>query len=87
MGGEAVKLLARMRASKAGWKRNHLDKLYEGFGFIIKAGRGPHDKVYHPDHPELFTFVPHQTKLGEYNITNAIKLIERLQKLEEARHG
>ena len=87
MGTEAIKLLQRMHDSKAGWKRNDLDRLYEGFGFIIKKGRGPHDKIFHPDHPELFAFVPRHTKLGEYNITNALKLIERLQKLEEARHG
>lgn len=87
MGGEAVKLLERMRASRAGWKRNHLDRLYSGFGFIIKNGRGKHDKVYHPDHPELFTFIPRHTRIGEYNIDNAIKLICRLQEIEEAQHG
>jgi hypothetical protein len=84
MGGEAIKLLADARRSKAGWNRTKLDSLYTGYGFIIKKGRGPHDKVYHPDHPELFTWLPRHTKLGEYNIDNAIKLIDRLQKLKEA---
>jgi hypothetical protein len=86
LGAEAVKLLAKARASKAGWHRNELDSLYTGFGFII-VNKAKHDKVYHPDHPELFTFIPSHTKLGEYNIDNAIKLISRLQKLEEARYG
>jgi len=85
LGDEAIKLLAKARASKAGWNRTKLDSLYVGFGFIIKNGRGPHDKVFHPDYPELFTWLPRHTKLGEYNIDNAIKLIERLQKKEEAR--
>jgi len=87
MGDEAVKLLAKARASKAGWNRKRLDSLYEGFGFIIKTGRGPHDKVYHPDHPALVTWLPRHTKLGEYNVDNAIKLIDKLQKLKEARNG
>ena len=89
MGGEAVKLLERMHASKAGWKRNHIDRLYKGFGFIIKNGHGknPHDKIYHPNHPELFTFVPRHKKVGEVYIDIAIKLIDRLQKIEETRHG
>jgi hypothetical protein len=87
LGGSAVNLLEKARVSKAGWHRNELDSLYKSFGFIIKNG-SKHDKVYHPDHPELFTFVPrHATKLGEYNIANAIKLIEKLQKLEEFHHG
>jgi len=86
VGGEAVKLLERMRLSKSGWKRNHLDRLYEGFGFIIKHGKGknPHDKVYHPDYPYLFTFIPRHHKLGEYNIENAIKLIDKLTTIRES---
>lgn len=89
MGDDAVKLLEKARVSKSGWNRKRLDGLYEGFGFIIKSGRGPHDKVYHPDHPELFTWLPRHTKLGEYNIDNAIKLIDRLRelKLKESQHG
>lgn len=86
MRGEAVNLLAKARVSKAGWHRQELLSLYQSFGFIIKEGRhSPHDKVFHPDHPELFAFVPRHQKLGEYNVDNAIKLIDRLLKLEEAR--
>lgn len=87
MGEESIKLLGDARRSKAGWNRKKLDSLYTSFGFIIKSGRGPHDKVYHPDYPELFTWLPRHTKLGEYNVDNAIKLIDRLQILKEARHG
>ena|SRR5690349_16770992 len=87
MGSEAVKLLERMKASRSGWKRDQIDRLYEGFGFIIKSGNGPHDKVYHPDHPDLFAFVPRHTKVGEAYVENAIKLITRLQKREESKSG
>lgn len=89
MGEEAVKLLERMRASKSGWTRNHLDRLYIGFGFIIKEGRSPHDKVYHPDYPFLITFVPRHRKLLEVYVSQAIKLIDRLTELqkESNKHG
>jgi len=88
VGGEAVKLFERMCASKAGWKRDDLNRMYTGFGFVIKNGRGknPHDKVYHPNHPELFTFVPRHTKVGLVYIEIATKLIKRLQKLQESEH-
>ena len=87
MGATANNLLDRARLSKAGWTRTKLDKLYKGFGFIIKTGNGPHDKVFHPEHPELITWLPRHNKLGEYNISNAIKLIDKLKKLEEAENG
>ncbi|MDP1714136.1 MAG: hypothetical protein Q8L41_05265 [Anaerolineales bacterium] len=87
MGEEAVKLLEKMRVSKAGWTRNDLDRLYTGFGFIIKSGRGPHDKVYHPDYPFLITFVPRHRKLLEVYVSQAIKLIDRLKELQESQHG
>jgi hypothetical protein len=87
LGEEAVKLLGRMRVSKAGWTRNHLDRLYTGFGFIIKEGRGPHDKVYHPEYPFLFAFVPRHRKLLEVYVSQAIKLIDRLVELQESNHG
>lgn len=87
MGANASKLLEKARASKAGWNRLKLDRLYKGFGFIIKMGNGPHDKVYHPKYPQLITWLPRHNKLGEYNIDNAIKLIDSLQKLEEAENG
>jgi len=87
LGTNAEKLLAQARISKAGWTRNKLDKLYLGFGFIIRTGNGPHDKVFHPKHPELITWLPRHNKLGEYNITNAIKLIDKLIVLKEAENG
>lgn len=86
MGDEGVNLLEKARATKAGWHRQELVSLYDGFGFIIKSGRGPHDKVFHPDYPELITWLPRHNKLHEYNIEQAVKLIDRLQKLKEA-HG
>ena len=86
MADEGVKLLAKAKATNAGWHRPELDSLYNAFGFII-VHKTKHDLVYHPDHPELATIIPRHAKLGEYNIDNAIKLIGRLEKLKEAQHG
>lgn len=75
-----------MRSSKAGWKRKDLDKLYKGFGFIIKH-RKRHDKVYHPDYPQIFTFLPRHTKLARGYVEEAIKKIDAFLELEESKDG
>ena len=82
MTSKAEKLLEKMRQSPNNWKRNDLESLYTGFGFIIVNSRGPHDKVFHPNYPVLITSLPRHTELGIYNIRQAIKLIERLKLLE-----
>lgn len=80
----AVKLLERMRNSKTGWKRTDLERLYSGFGFIIKPG-GSHDKVSHPEFPQLITSLPRHTRVAEYLVTQAIRLIDQLEVLEQER--
>ena len=86
MPSKAEKLLERMKQTQTGWKRTDVDNLYEGFGFVIKPGRGPHDKVYHPDFPELLpTSLPRHTRVAEYIIKQAIKLIDQLQRLQQTR--
>ena len=76
MPSEAEKLLERM-------KRSDLERLYTGFGFRIEPGRGPHDKVFHPDFPQLITRLPRHRRVYEYLVTQAIRLIERLQELQK----
>lgn len=80
---KAEKLLERMRASQAGWKRNDLDSLYEGFGFIITSG-GNHDKVSHPDFPQLVTSLPRHNRVATYIVKQAIRMIDRLNELRRA---
>ena len=46
---QALKLLQRERRSKNGWKTREIRSLYEGFGFIIRGGRGSELIVSHPD--------------------------------------
>lgn len=84
MTSKAEKLLERMRQSKAGWKRRDLDDLYEGFGFVITPG-GSHDIVKHPDFPQLRTTLPRHSDLAKGYVQFAIKLIDELKTLEQAR--
>ncbi len=84
MPGDANKLLARMRASKAGWSQADLESLYLGFGFRYREGKR-HRLYFHPKHPELFATVARQSPLAKGYIIHAIRLIERLMQMEDAR--
>jgi hypothetical protein len=77
----AQKLLDRMRKSRSGWKRQEIDRLYEGYGFVIEPG-GNHDKVSHPDYPQLVTSLPRHGRAHEYVVTQAIKNIDKFIELE-----
>lgn len=82
MPSNASKLLEGMRRSKAKWKRKDLLALYKGYGFEIESG-SKHDKVWHPDYPQLFDFIPRHTKLAVSYIAKAVKLVDRLIILRE----
>jgi hypothetical protein len=82
---KADKLLERMKRSKSGWKRNDIDSVYESYGFIItgkKGGGSNHDKVYHPEYPELITYLPRHNPVGEAYISELIKKINQLKALQ-----
>ncbi len=79
---KALKLLERMRRSKAGWKRRELDQLYESFGFIITHGSN-HDIVKHPKYPQLRATLPRHTYLAKGYVEFAIKMIDDLLTLEK----
>jgi|GEM_PF-774863 len=81
---KAEKILAQLRQSSKNCKRRDLETLYKGFGFIIESSRGPHDKVYHPDFPMLITALPRHNELANYNISQAIALIDKLLSLKKA---
>ena len=85
MPSKAEKLLEQMKRSKSNWKRIDLDRLYEGFGFIITHGTN-HDKVKHPDFPEireLRTTLPRHKTLDKVYVELAVKLIDRLLELKK----
>lgn len=83
MPSKAEKLLAKLRQNKAGWRAKELKDLYEGFGFIIRAG-GNHDVVTHPEYPQLRAALPrHATELTKAYANQALKNIEALLALQE----
>jgi predicted RNA binding protein YcfA (HicA-like mRNA interferase family) len=82
MTSKAEKLLEQMRNSKTGWKRADLDKLYKGFGFVIKHGSN-HDIMKHPDFPELRATLPRHRELARGYVEFAVKLIDRLNELQK----
>ena len=82
MPSKAEKLLEQMRRSKSNWKRADLDKLYEGFGFVISHG-GSHDIIKHPNFSELRTTLPRHRELAKGYVEFAVKLIDRLLELQK----
>ena len=86
MPSKAEKLLEQMRNSKSGWKRADLDKLYEGFGFVISHG-GRHDIAKHPTFPQLRATLTHHKELAKGYVEFAVKLVDRLVELQKESEG
>jgi hypothetical protein len=83
MPSRADRLLEQMRRSKSNWKRADLDRLYNGFGFIITHGSN-HDIAVHPDYPQLrATLSRHPKELAKGYIEFAVKLIDKLLELKK----
>ncbi|MBN2548661.1 MAG: hypothetical protein JXB15_05870 [Anaerolineales bacterium] len=82
MTSKAKKLLERMRRSKSGWNRNDLDRLYEGFGFLISHGAN-HDIVKHSQYIHLRTTLPRHKFLAKGYVEIAIKLVDQVLALQE----
>lgn len=82
MSNKASKLLEKMRNSSASWKREDIVLLYKGFGFQVTSG-GKHDKIAHPDFPQLVTFLPRHTKLARIYVVTAVNLVDKLIRLRE----
>ena len=71
-------LLAKMRASKHGWKKEDLEKLYKAFGFEQQRSR--HILYVHPDYPELRGTVSHtSSSLAIGYVNHAIRTIDSLK--------
>ncbi len=78
----ASKLLEKMRNSPFNWKRNDLISLYEGYGFVVDTKGANHDKIWHPKHPQLVTFLPRHNKLGVYLVKQAVVLVDQCVAIE-----
>ena len=74
-------LLERMRRTKDGWSYDDLDRLYIGFGFIMREG-GKHRIYIHPTFPELRATVARSRSLAKGYIRHALYLIDRLKEME-----
>ena len=79
------KLLGKMRRNKVGWKFNDLNNLYIKYGFEKCEGSN-HTMYIHPDFPELKGTVTRHRSLAIGYIQYAIKLIDKLKKLREAKN-
>ena len=80
---EGEKLLERMLNSQQGWHERDLETLYLSFRFEYKEATR-HRKYWHPEHPELFAFVPRHRQVKPPYVVAAIRLITRLKEIE---HG
>ncbi|GBE01459.1 hypothetical protein BMS3Bbin06_00307 [bacterium BMS3Bbin06] len=76
---KAEKLLERMRATKAGWGYDDLDRVYIGYGFNKREGSS-HAFYYHPEHPDICATVSRNRKLAKGYISDAIKNIDELNR-------
>jgi hypothetical protein len=75
------KILAKMRASRSGWRPDDFRALYVGFGFVHDAG-SKHDKYRHPRFPQLWTTVTRSQPMSRAYADDAIDLIDDLRRLE-----
>ena len=79
------KLLGAMRRSSANWKKTDLERLYLGFGFKITSG-AKHDRVQHPEYPQLITTLPRHREVLKVYVKIAIELVDQLDLLKQATH-
>ena len=73
-----------MLNSRHGWHEQDLEKLYQSFGFEFKEAT-KHRKYWHPQHPELYAFVPRHRQVKAPYVVAAIRLISRLKGMEQDR--
>ena len=75
------RLLARMRATKAGWGQDDIRALLMDFGFQCEQG-AKHCLYSHPKYPELYMTVARHNSLAKGYISTAVRLVDRLKRLE-----
>lgn len=80
----AVKLLEDMKNTRSGWGLDDFRTLYKGYGFIETQG-GKHVKFTHSAFPELVQHVSRGRSLAPGYAVDAVKMIERLEKMQAER--
>lgn len=74
-----------MKNNKAGWRRNDLATMLEGFGFIIRNGKN-HDIAIHPDYPSFeyrITMPKENKELLKAYISKAVRVVNIIGQLEK----
>lgn len=75
---EPLRLLERMRRSKADWRLRDLHRLYVGFGFEWEEGTR-HRLYTHRQYPDLYATVTRSSgPLPVGYVSEAVRLIDRL---------
>ncbi len=77
---KAVKLRARMAATKTGWGQNDFRALYEGYGFIERQG-SDHRFYSHPVFPQLHDSVGRHNELATGYAHEALKILAEYDRL------
>ncbi len=83
MPSSADKLYEKAKKTHSGWKRQEIDRLYKGFGFIIRHGSS-HDIVSHPDYPNLRETLPRHGTMKPIYVRRAVRLINALLDQQES---
>lgn len=83
MTSSAKKLYERAKRRPNGWRRQEIDRLYYGFGFIIRSGSS-HDIVSHPDNSYLRETLPRSNDVKPVYVRRAVRLIDTLMNQQES---
>jgi hypothetical protein len=81
---KAIKTLAAMRNSAAGWKQEDIERVYLGFGFDVWSGKN-HDIARHPKYREIQGMWPRHGSIAKAYIRELIRNIDLLSEIEKAR--
>lgn len=82
MTSSAEKLYASLSQSPFGRKRDEVERMVKGFGFVIVSGRGPHDSIEHPEYPSLRLPLPRHATLHVRIVRLAIELVDEYRALQ-----
>lgn len=81
---KADKIFAKMRRTQSGWGQNDFRSVYLSFGFQMREGSN-HTFYWHDKYPTLTASVGRHDALARGYAEHAIKIIARLQELEQER--
>lgn len=78
------KIIEKFENSCNNVKRKEIVRVYKANGFAINHG-GKHDKIYHPEFPQLITFLPRHNSVLPIYCKILLKNIKQLIELQETK--